>query len=235
MKLEDLLHHTLEIHAPWHIARVRNDLGKNQIDIWVSREALRSGWFFGTRTSAQQGAEHVWRHINIGNSRCIVHAVSPGTAEGAELQWLGEDDQPFTRAFARQIAGMFMQGVSFASVCAILDVAVADLWKFKHRLDSGKSGLSSNPASAGSTGGMPHPASANVPAASDPIWEKLLDGSLQLDIRALSLKLLITKLREQFSIITDGEVRILKAHELQRYFTRHEKLLGHELAQFTRN
>jgi len=227
MKLEDLLHHTLEIHAPWHIARIRNDLGKNQIDIWVSRETLRSGWFFGTRSSAQQGTEHVWRHINIGNSRCIVHAVSPDTAEGAELQWLGENDQPFTRSFARQIAGMFIQGVSFASVCAILDIPVADLWKFKHRLDSGKSGLSGN--------AMPGAISATVPAASDPVWEQLLDGSLQLDIRALSLKLLMTKLREQFSIITDGEVRILKAHELQRYFTRHEKLLSHELTQLVRN
>ena len=44
----------------------------------------------------------------------------------------------------------------------------------------------------------------------------------------------MTKLREQFSMITDDKVRVLKAHELQRYFTRHEKLLGHELAQFTR-
>lgn len=228
MKLEELLHHTLDIHAPWHIARVRNDLGKNQIDIWVSRETLRSGWFFGTRTSTQQGTEHVWRHINIGNSRCIVHAVSPGTAEGAELQWMGEIDQPFTRSFARQIASMFMQGVNFASVCALLDIPVADLWKFKHRLDSGKSGLSSNTAAQS-------PMSAAVPAASDQVWEQLLDGTIQLDIRVLSLKLLMTKLREQFSIITDGEVRILKAHELQRYFTRHEKLLGHELAQLARN
>lgn len=227
MKLEDLLHHTLDIHAPWHIARVRNDLGKGQIDIWVSRETQRSGWFFGTRTSAQHGKEHVWRHINIGNSRCIVHAASPSTAESAELLWLGEDDQPFTRSFARQIAEMFRQGVSFASVCAILDIPVADLWKFKHRLDSGKSSLSSHAATSNAM-------SSTVPAASDPVWEQLLDGSLQLDIRILSLKLLMTKLREQFSVITDDEVRVLKAHELQRYFTRHEKLLGHELAQFTR-
>lgn len=230
MKLEDLLHHSLEIHAPWHIARVRNDLGKNQIDIWVSRETLRSGWFFGSRTSAPEGTERVWRHINIGNSRCIVHAVDPSTAESAELQWLGDADQPFTRSFARQIAGMFMQGVSFSSVCAILDVAVADLWKFKHRLDSGKSGLSGQAATNVSDNG-----SAAIPAPSDPVWEQLLDGSFQLDIRVLSLKLLITKLREQFSIISDNEVRILKAHELQRYFTRHEKLLSHELAQFVRN
>jgi hypothetical protein len=228
MKLEDLLHHTLAIHAPWHIARVRNDLGKNQIDIWVSREVLRSGWFFAARSTAEQGRESVWRHINIGNARCIVHAVIPSEMQGADLQWLGENDQPFTRAFARQIAGMFMQGVSFASVCALLDLPVADLWKFKHRLDSGKSGLS-GPGSGHDS------ISALVPPPNDPIWEELLSGSLQLDIRILSLKLLLTKLREQFSIISDGEVRTLKAHELQRYFTRHEKMLSHELAQLAQN
>ncbi len=228
MKLEELLHHTLAIHAPWHIARVRNDLGKNQIDIWVSREAQRSGWFFTARSTPEQGRESVWRHINIGNARCIVHAVIPGEADSADLQWLGETDQPFTRAFARQIAGMFMQGVSFASVCALLDLPVADLWKFKHRLDNGKSGLS-GPGSASDS------ISARIPAPNDPIWEELLSGNLQLDIRILSLKLLLTKLREQFAIISDGEVRTLKAHELQRYFTRHEKMLGHELAQLAQN
>ncbi len=232
MKLEDLLHHTLEIGAPWHIARIRDDLGKNQIDIWVSRETLRSGWFFGTRSSPQQGIEQVWRHINIGNSRCIVHAVSADTEETAELQWMGENDQPFSRTFARQIANMLMQGVNFSSVCAILDIPVADLWKFKHRLDSGKSGLS---VAGTETATTPEMASPSVPAANDPVWEQLLDGSILLDIRILSLKLLMTKLREQCSIITDREVRVLKAHELQRYFRRHEKLLGHELAQITRN
>lgn len=228
MKLEDLLHHTLAIHAPWHIARVRNDLGKNQIDIWVSRETQRSGWFFGARSTAEAGRESIWRHINIGNARCIVHAIIPADAESADLQWLGENDQPFTRAFARQIAGMFMQGVSFASVCALLDLAVADLWKFKHRLDNGKSGLSG-------PGNTPDAISARIPAPNDPIWEELLSGNLQLDIRILSLKLLLTKLREQFAIISDDEVRTLKAHELQRYFTRHEKMLSHELAQLAQN
>ncbi|MBT9520063.1 MAG: hypothetical protein IV101_04140 [Dechloromonas sp.] len=228
MKLEELLHHTLAIHAPWRIVRVRNDLGKSQIDIWVSREAQRSGWFFATRSSPTPGSEQIWRHINIGNARCIVHAVIPSDVEDADLQWLGEASQPFTRAFARQIAGMFMQGVSFASVCALLDLPVADLWKFKHRLDTGKSGLSAQGSAADAN-------SAQVPAPNDPIWEELLSGSLQLDIRILSLKLLLTKLREQFSVIGDSEVRNLKAHELQRYFTRHEKMLSHELAQLARN
>ena len=230
MKPEDLLRQALEIDAPWHITRMRNDLGKQQIDIWIAQEAQRTGWFFSSKAAAPQGIERVWRHINIGNARCIVHASPPDGPERHILQWCGEVEQTFSRAFARQIAGMFMEGVSFQSICSLLDITVAELWKFKHNLDNGKGGLSGvKPAASAADQGA-----TTVPDANEPIWEKLLDGSINLDIRVLSLKLLLTKQREHFAVITDSEVRVLKTHEMQRYFIRHEKILGHELAQLAK-
>lgn len=233
MKPEDLLRNALEIHAPWQIIRMRNDLGKGQIDLWVAQDSARSGWFFGSRSKIDQANERIWRHFNIGNARCIVHAVPPsGPANeraNDSLQWLGEDDQPFTHGLSRKIAGMFMEGLSFPAICSALDISVTELWKFKYRLDSGQSGLSGAKQPLASD-----QADSAIPGPNDPIWEKLLEGSISIDIRILSLKLLFTKLRGQFSNISDSEVRILKAHEMQRYFVRHEKLLGHELAQITR-
>lgn len=227
MKPEEVLRQALEIHAPWQIVRMRNDLGKGQIDLWVARESVRSTWFFAARAEIGHGNEQVWRHINIGNARCLVHAEPPAADDQPNLQWLGEAEQPFSRALARQIAGMFMEGITFQAICSLLDIPVAELWKFKHSLDNGKTNLSGyRTASA-------EPAASGVPDASDPVWERLLDGRINIEIRVLSLKLLLTKLREQFSLITDGEVRLLKTREMQRYFVRHEKLLGHELAQLT--
>lgn len=122
---------------------------------------------------------------------------------------------------ARQIAAMLREGVKLQSVCAILDIAFADLWKFKHSLDSGRSGLAA-----------PTPAVASrVPEADDPIWEQLLNGSRDIDIRMLSLKLLLAKLWDQMRVISAPEVSQLKAYEIQRYFVRYEATLGHELAQ----
>lgn len=230
MKPEELLSEALDIAAPWQITRTRNDLGKRQIDIWVGTKTPRSGWFFGNRTEHAEYAKSTWRHINIGNSRCVVHAMPLSSQESEGLSWLGEDGQQFSRALARQIAGMFMEGIKFQSICSILDIPVADLWKFKHSLDSGKAGLS-----VSARHGMESVAAiSGVPETNDAIWENLLDGSLNIDIRVLSLKLLLTKLREQMRVITDSEVRIMKTHELQRYFVRHEHLLGHELAQLAR-
>ncbi|MBK7900993.1 MAG: hypothetical protein KA603_05110 [Azonexus sp.] len=230
MKSEDLLRSVLEVEAPWQIVKVRDDLGKRQVDVWVAQQTGRSGWFFGSKATVPQDREQVWRHINLGGSRCLIHAVPAVMPGGQAPLWCGDGDLPFTRAMSRQIASMLLEGVKFQSICSILDVTVADLWKFKHSLDSGKAGLSSAPP--------PPPAAAapstRVPEADDPVWEKLLDGSTNIDIRVLSLKLLLTKLREQMRVITDAEVRVLKAYELQRYFLRYEQMLGHELGQLGR-
>ncbi len=74
----------------------------------------------------------------------------------------------------------------------------------------------------------------NETALTKEVGYALLDGSTNIDIRVLSLKLLLTKLREQMRVITDAEVRVLKAYELQRYFLRYEQMLGHELGQLGR-
>lgn len=226
MKAEDLLHKMLEIHYPWQIVRIREDLGKSQIDVWIGRQTGKGNWFFGNRAAAApEERELVWRHVNLGDMRCVIHAAP--VDEPSPPGWSGKRGMPFSDALARLIASMMREGVKLPSICSLLDLTVSDVWKFKHTLDSGRVGLS---------GGLPPtvPDAAGisaVPEPDDPVWEYLLDGSLNIDIRLLSLKFLLTKLREQMCLITDAEVRELKAYELQRYFVRYEQALGHELAQ----
>ncbi len=100
-------------------------------------------------------------------------------------------------------------GIGFGTICDLLDLPVAELWKFKHRLENGKAVLAAPPASRNE----PLP---GLPAADDPLWESLLDGSLGIEMHALGLKLLLTKLREQWAVIGDPEVRALKVQELRR-------------------
>lgn len=228
MKAEDLLQKLLEIEAPWQIMRIRDDLGKGQIDVWVGEQMEKSGWLFGKRTvavSVDEGAEHSWRHVNLGTSRCVVHAGAD--PRSATQRWRGEVGQPFTHAMARLIVGMMRDGIRLQSVCAMLDITVGDLWRFKHALDSGKSGIAGAPVAPAAQG----EAATRVPEAESPVWIGLLEASSDIEIRLLGLKLLLTKMREQMRQISDAEVRMLKCHELQRFFVRNEKLLAHELAQ----
>ena len=227
MKAEDLLHKLLEIESPWQVIRLREDVGKHQIDVWVAQQTGKSNWLFGAKTAAvPEDREHTWRHINLGNVRCVIHAEA--NVETSHSPWRGEQGQPFTNAMSKLIVGMMRDGIKLQSICAILDITVGDLWKFKHGLDSGKTGLmttlAETPASGTTTG-------SRVPEPDASIWPGLLDGSINLDIRLLSLKLLLTRMRDQMRVITDPEVRALKCYELQRFFVRYEKTLGHELSQ----
>jgi len=222
MNTKELVAAALEVRQPWQVTQIRHDLGPDQIDVWIGKEAARTGWLFGSRSSPGKPDERSWRHVNLGRLRCVIHGSPMLDGEGPV--WLGDDEQPFTRLLSRRVAGLMHDGIGFGTICDLLDLPVAELWKFKHRLDNGKAVLATPPASRNE----PLPA---LPAADDPLWESLLDGSIGIEMHALGLKLLLTKLREQWAVIGDPEVRALKVQELRRYFIRHEKSLARELAQ----
>lgn len=228
MRDAELLQQVLEITNPWQVVRVRDDLGERRIDVWVGEQGARSGWFFSSKPVVAEGPEEVWQHLNLGQSQCFVHVpVASALARGGQ-PWCGEREIPFTRALARQVATLLWEGINLQTICVLLGIRVDDLWKFKHSLDNGKTGLS--PGHAAAPVAVSPPASA-VPDPNDPVWERLLDGSINIDIRVLSLKLLMTRLRDQMRVISDSEVRRLKTYEMHRYFVRYEQTLGHELAQ----
>jgi len=54
---------------------------------------------------------------------------------------------------------------------------------------------------------------------------------VHIDIRILSLKLLLSRMRTQLAGVSDEEIRLLRMRELHRYFVRNERMLGYELYQ----
>lgn len=224
----DLLYYVLELAQPWQILQIRDDLRTRQIDVWIGTEPPKKSWIFGRKPPVEQASEYVWRHLNLGPMRCVIHAALPRHANTENLPWCGKPDLPFTSAMSLEVATLFSHGISLQQVCALLDIAVEDMWKFRHRMDSGKLALSVDTAAAPA---RPQEAPGAVPEPDNPVWEKLLDGSTSIDIRVLGLRLLLAKMREQMQAITDREVRMLKSYELQRYFARNQRQLAYELAQ----
>ena len=229
MKPEDWLDKALGITPPWQISHLIENLSTSRLDIWISLERPKSGWFFSQRSSAPDHTLPVWRHLNLGNLKCHIHANPVEAGRHNNLGWIGDDGQPFTRAMVQLIGAHFLAGLNIQAVCPLLDIPAAEVWKLKHNLDNGRTSLSA-PAPMGKTPAVDR----GIPEASHAVWQQLLSGELNLDTRVLSLKLLMTKLREQVLRIEDSEVQMLKAHELQRYFVRHAHLLGHELEQINR-
>lgn len=246
MTLErELLNKLLQVTAPCAVSEIRVDEQRRRVDVWIGIRTPRS--WFGGGAAAAAIRETQWRHVNLGGYHCYIHARLPAGTELLEQPWLGDDKLGFTRAKAKQIFALLSEGVSYDGICQLLDVPFNDLWKFKFALDNGSAtpGLQDRPARPRSVVAgersrtvAPRPAAvadAAVPDATDPVWQELVEGRLPVDIRVLSLQLLLTRMRSQFATIHDKEVRLLKLRDLHRYVTRNERVLDYELSQLRRH
>jgi len=235
-----LLGRLLQLNNRGTVREFRFDPGARRVDAWIGLEVQR-GWFgLGRKQADQEGAERVWRHIDLAGWRCHLHVLAPASADLSALPWAGPADMPFSQALSKQVFALFNEGVSLNGICAITGIPLQELWKFKFALDQGKTAITdparvAAAAQAAVAGDAAAPASAasddDVPDVADPVWLQLIEGRRDIDIRALSLKLLMTRLRSQMEVITDDEVRMLKLRELHRYFVKNARMLGHELAQ----
>jgi hypothetical protein len=231
-----LLRQLLVIERPWEVREYRLDVRKHRCDVWIAQEPER-GWF-GRPKSAPVGETAVWQHLAIGQIRFHLHVNIPVGFDSKGLGWMGERDMPFTRALAARVFALFSEGISLQSVCSLLDLNLQHVWNYRFALDNGRAGGADFEAPTRTA--MPVPAASRavsaqdagaVPDIADPVWLRLLSGEIKLDIKVLSLKLMLAKLRSQMDVIQDEEVRLMKLKELHRYFVKNERVLTHELNQ----
>lgn len=229
MKQAMLLHQLLEIEHPWLVTEVRYDPRRRKVDVWVQENSARNGWFARRLVPAHSGGEHVWRHVDLAGLTCYIHLRAASGQALPRHSWCGDGDTPFTGALALRVAALLAEGISLPSVCSLLNLSINELWKFKFGLESGRMRVSGHLPAAQRE--EPEAEPGGVPSALHPVWERLLEGSLELDIRVLSLKLLLARLREQMRRIQDPAVRQMKVQEVHHYFTRYAPLLKEELQQ----
>lgn len=232
-----LLRQLLFIERPWEVREYRLDLRQRRCDVWIAQEATDRSWFGRVRKVAIPTDTVVWQHMALGAVRFHLHVALPVGLETRGVNWMGEPGMPFSRALAARVFALFNEGLSVQSVCSLLDLSLQDVWRYRYALDTGRAGAG-QPTAAAERAVAPATAAAlavtddsAVPDVTDPIWLRLLDGDMSLDIKVLSLKLMLTRLRSQLDLIHDDEVRLLKLKELHRYFVKNERVLNHELAQ----
>jgi hypothetical protein len=231
-----LLKRLLQVEPPWNIKDVRLDEARKRLDVSVGVEEPRS-WFGLARKQTDAGNEHVWRHLNFGPYQCYVRVHLPAGTQTLMQPWAGEAGGHFTHALIKSVVGWMGEGCDLKWIGVVLDIPPLDVWKFKFAMDTGRMDVeqrsTSAPAAAqveANTGG-----SSELPDVTDPIWQELAEGRCNIDIRVLSLKLMLTRVKSQMDVIHDNEVKLLKIRELHRYFARNERVLGHEIAQLRRN
>jgi len=215
----------LGVASPLQVADVRVAADGRRVDVWIGQEQTRS-WFSRTQRAAAAEEHANLRHSNLCGASCYMH-IPVGMLEALKnAPWCGTAELPFTRSLQREIQTLIDEGVSLQSICALLSIPFTDLWKYKFAFERGK--VAAAPGRRGTEG------TAELPDATNQVWERLLRGELEISIEALSLKLLVTRLRTQLRLITAEEVRQNKIRELHRFFVRHQQQLRAEIEQLYR-
>ncbi len=213
----------LNVGSPWQIGDVQLTTGGRRVDIWIVADRGRS-WFGRGQRLPSPSESVVWRHSNLCGMPCYIHVPMLAVGQFGDVPWAGDAKIPFTYALRQEILTLLAEGVSFQSVCKLLDLPLTDLWKYKYAFERGQAEEAQGGEAQGGEGG-------GLPDVEHIVWESLLDGRIEIDVHTLSLKLLITRLRAQFKTINDPGVRQIKVRELHRYFERHRQALGGEIAQ----
>lgn len=228
----------LQIETPWALLDYRIQPATRRCDVWIGLRPMRA--WFGARRSPPLDPERRWRHLNAMGLQVWVHAALPVGADFSGISWAGDDDMPFSHAMTTQIFALMEEGATLEGICRLFDIQLQDVWKYKYALDRGRAGRTGVSAP---TTPSPRPIPTQILAAaaaehdgpipdvSHPVWAQLAEGQRSLDIHLLSLKLLLNRVRGQFAIIEDDDVRMLKVRELHRFFVRNARLLNHELEQ----
>lgn len=250
--ITDYLTQAAGIPRPWRVSQYRMDRVTKIVHLWITMHPLRPvekkrSWFsLGAAQPATapipaptSGPEMQWRHLNFMNFTCHIHTLDLLDTRHHELPWFGQPGLPFSNRLSRQVFACLAEGVEMSAICEVLSIPFADVWKFKYALDQGLVKFEYTPAKKtgpavanASMQNLQSASSSTVPDVTDPIWERLITGELNVEIKTLSLQLIFAKLRRQFSQQQDDEVKLMKLRELHRYVERNERSLTHELRQF---
>lgn len=237
------------IPSPWRATKCSVDDVTRIVHLWITRhppQVQKTRNWLGVMSTTQadpamvdSGPDRQWRHLNCMDYTCVIHTVDQLDARYHELPWFGQSGLPFTNRMARHVFMCLMEGMDMSALCAMLNIPFADLWKFKFALDNGHVQFDYVPAKkARQAGSVAQNAAVagfssdkGVPDVTNPIWDQLISGELDIQIKTLSFQLILTKLRQQVRIQQSDEVKLMKLRELHRYVERNVRSLDHELKQ----
>lgn len=226
----------LGIEAPWRITKMKQDSSRQRVDIWIG-EREKGRWFKSSQSGKSAGGETVWQHLGIAGFRTYIHVTANMDMAGGHCPWMGQAGLPFSQALTGRILELLGERTAYSVICSLLSVDLEDVWRLKHSLDGGASPEApTNRMTKAADNRHPAPATvpepdSGIPSAEDPVWHRVISNENEINIRQLGLKLLISRVRNQYVNADSDEIRDMRRRELRKYFIRHQRSLQHELGQ----
>lgn len=246
----------LDVAHPFAVVKSAASQSVRRIDIWIHDQTMqpaevvvvKNSWFGIKKRTVSKSNNSLdlskyseWRHLDMAGWKLYIHTPSPTPVSMLEAPWTGEAGQKFTNAMSRIIFMMMSEGASPALICSTLRLDLSDLWSYKRALEKGLVGIQAQglnvarAQAAASNFGQSSFLTSTLPGYESPVWLKIASGAMNLDIKTLSLRLLLTKVKSQYIVALDDEVRSLHVRELHRYFEKNQRVLSHEIAQINQS
>ncbi|MCG7198316.1 hypothetical protein MD273_01120 [Marinobacter pelagius] len=227
MKDTEVCRRLLGVEEPWTVTRVRIDTQARELHAFLDRG---KGWF--NRVLFEQPKSR-WRHSNLGAYKAFVHSSLQDdlSDEDRKMPFIGQPGSEFTTGLARKVTDCLRSGLRYREVCELLEIDVHLAWQIRHAIQNGLFGREYTGLADRMTLDSPDTADALVPPASDPVWQFLLESGRMLETRLLSLRLLLTRARQEFPQLEDDVARSIRITEIRRFFVKHRHQLPSELRQ----
>lgn len=147
------------------------------------------------------------------------------------MGFIGRPDTEFTTGLARKVTDCLKAGLRYREVCQLLDIDVHLAWQIRHAIQEGMLGNELTALADSMGADIGQDALPDIPPVSDPAWRRLLSSEGSLNPRLLSLRLLLTRARQEFGRLEDESARMIRINEIRRFFVKHRKQLGYEIDQ----
>ncbi|PCJ99625.1 MAG: hypothetical protein COA42_24070 [Alteromonadaceae bacterium] len=227
INLQDLAG-ALGIIEPWAIKSVKTDIEARIINVYIEKREKSRPFTLFSRLKKDQDEKQIsgsWSYMAIGLYRCVVHATIvdrnfDGNILSTELfkleSFLGHPARNYSNYLRQQIATAQAKGLDSELIGNLFRVDQELLTRIVSDLEQ-----------------LPEPLKTHVllPSEVDPVWEKVLLARVQLQTKALPLRLLLSKLRSAALKTKNIEERRTLGTQLRNFFTANIHTMEREILQ----
>ncbi len=256
MKTSELLLRLLKLEEPWVAKGVKVDYSHKRLHVWlVNTEVISQeddlDYNSQTCDSCAENSNFQWDdqdvswfHLGLGDYGTKVHTTiriyaKPCNEENCvvKILYLGKTDLEVTDMLAFQVVELLSKGAAYSSVCNLFNIPLQTVWAIRQQFDSGNLNIDvqNQTEIMGAIGGVTQAKTDDLrpllPGVNHDAWLKLLAKDNGFKTRSLSLKFLLTKIRNQINNVQDEGSRKIKIGELRHYFDKHQRALSKEIAQ----
>ena len=234
MQDTQILTQLLQLGEEWHVESYEVDEPSNRIDIKIAHGPEKKKSLFGRSKSSDDTQTVTLRHLPISGMRTFIQVPAPGTIESDKI-WSPAGSK-LTNEMETFVVDILNNSRSNQAAAKIAGITAAEIREISERTGAGADNIAdaltnvaaaaspaaSSPADYAETKSFELVADSNVPAETDPNWQRIINGELPLQTNAVGLQMMLQRVRQDIARNPSEVTRINSAKLLRQYFIKNQ-------------